>query len=196
MTNGKKRSSLKKQMLFVFGTLTVLISIILTTVSILRSVQAVMDQVESQFIEKANDEAKYWNSYIKQWRVYLTGISMDALFADKDATYLEKARQLKKVTDTEGGGIIEFGIVDKNGIHYKADGSLDDQHDLPWFKAFNGRFYVSSTYFDKNKKLMQTVAYPISDTTDILTATFPATLISSQLKKIVIGKKRRLFDSG
>lgn len=188
METVKKRSSLKKQMLFVFGVLTVLIATILTALSLIRSVEAVMDQVENQLIEKAKDEASYWNSYIKQWRVYLTGISMDSLFTDKDAAYLDKAKQLKKVTDVEGGGIIEFNIVDKNGMCYKADGSREDISDLTWFKNYNGRFSVSTTYFDKNKRFLQTVVYPMSDTTDILTATFPATLISAQLKKIIIGK--------
>lgn len=151
MKNGKKRSSLKKQMLFVFGSLTVFIASILTALSLIRSVQAVMEQVESQLQEKAKDEASYWNSYIKQWRVYLTGISMNSLFMEEGATYLEKAKYLKKITALEGGGIIEFAIVDKSGICYKADGSKENMADLPWFQKYNGRFYVSTTISIKIK---------------------------------------------
>ncbi|MEL3903870.1 MAG: cache domain-containing protein [Treponemataceae bacterium] len=161
----KKRFSIQKRMILIFGTLIVIALTLLAYFAARSARLAVMEKVEAHLKDKAQDTAVILEGDILQWFEYLDGIASQADLQDKNISYYEKARILTELANKDKD-IVNFIIVDTNGIRYLPDGSTLDVSGLQWFKDSNRgeKRVCSAPFFSlQTGKLVLSIAVPIRE---------------------------------
>jgi len=110
----KKRFSLKNKLIFIFGALIALASLVEGFFAVRIARKAVTEKVESHLIDKAADTSEVIEGRITSFFQFLEGTARMPILADPNVSYAKKMEQLKIEADANDQ-IIEMNIVDMQG---------------------------------------------------------------------------------
>ncbi|MGP1510317.1 MAG: cache domain-containing protein, partial [Treponema lecithinolyticum] len=197
----KKRFSLRRKLLLIFG---LLIVIALTTEGVLAiqtARKAVMEKITVHLTDKATDTAEILDGKVTALFQFLEGIARVPRLRSDDYTYVEKTQYLQKEA-ARNPNILEMGIVDANGIRHLGNGRKVSVGDTPWFKtAVSGTNYISEPTLSRaDNKLIIIAAVPIFDdnraVVGVIAASLTGTRLCDLVDDIVVGKTGYCFVLG
>lgn len=190
----KRRFSLSRKLLFMFGLLMASTIILLVVAGLIGTEKIVMGNVEAHLKDKSGDTAQIMDLFIKNWFEYMKGIAKLPALQSKNLSYTEKAKELEKLLATETN-VRAFALVDLHGIWHLPDGRTFDVSKQDWFLNFTAgntnNFSEPFTDLDTGD-LICTVAVPILDKNntmiDILEAVIDGYVFCNAIDQIVIAE--------
>ena len=196
-----KRFSLKNKLVFIFGALVALASLIEGLLAIRIARKAVMEKVTTQLIDKANDTTEIIDGRIRAFFQFAEGLARMPELRDPNPSLAEKTRYLEKQTETNSD-VIATAFVNMQGIFYTNDGRQFDVREREWFQtAKAGTTFISEPYISKlDKSLCITVSVPVhddgKDVIGVLILDIKGEWFSEQIKDIVVGKTGNCYIMG
>ena len=197
----KKRFSLKNKLVFIFGALIALASLIEGLLAIRIARKAVMEKVTTQLIDKANDTTEIIDGRIRAFFQFAEGLARMPELRAPNPSPAEKTGYLEKQTETNSD-VIATAFVNMQGIFCTNDGRQFDVSEREWFKtAKAGTTFVSEPYISKlDKSLCITVSVPVhddgKDVIGVLMLDIKGEWFSEQIKDIVVGKTGNCYIMG
>ncbi|MGP1576634.1 MAG: methyl-accepting chemotaxis protein [Treponema sp.] len=192
MEKTKKRFSMRKKLLIIFGILIALASLIEEALAVKTAEYAVTEKVETHLIDKATDVTKVLDGRIIAFFQYIEGVARMPAIQDQSVPFTEKSRLL----DLEArfnDDIMEFNIADPQGNLYLSDGRSTDARTLNWYKNSNQKRYASEPFISPtSNKLVMAITVPVFDNNRNFIATLVAFTdglwLSKQIDDIIVGK--------
>ena len=133
----KKRFSIRYKLILIFGILIAVAGITEGILAIRIARKAVTEKIEAQLMNRARDAAEILDGKVMQWFQLLEGIAQMPTLRDSEVSHQEKAGMLQKLAEANNA-FQKLSIVDKKGIDYLPDGSVNDISSADWFKRYNG----------------------------------------------------------
>lgn len=198
---GKKRFSLRKKLVLIFG---FLIATALTTAALItigNARKAVLEKVEAHLTDKATDIAEVIDGRISSVVQFIEGLARMPFLRDNSMTLTEKAELLIKEAE-RNKKIDYFGICDMQGNRYDGTGHRTSVRDREWFKsASQGKNFITEPAISNITNNMQIIfAVPIYDDDNaiigVLNAAVPAKLLSEEIDDIVVGQTGECYILG
>ncbi|EMB31984.1 methyl-accepting chemotaxis protein [Treponema denticola] len=198
---GKKRFSLRKKLVLIFG---FLIAAALTTAALItigNARKAVLEKVEAHLTDKATDIAEVIDGRISSVVQFIEGLARMPFLRDNSMTLTEKAELLIKEAE-RNKKIDYFGICDIQGNRYDGTGHRTSVRDREWFKsASQGKNFITEPAISNITNNMQIIfAVPIYDDDNaiigVLNAAVPAKLLSEEIDDIVVGQTGECYILG
>ena len=189
----KKRFSLKNKLIFIFGALIALASLVEGFFAVRIARKAVTEKVESHLIDKAADISEVIEGRITSFFQFLEGTARMPILADPNVSYAKKMEQLK-IEAEANDQIFEMNIVDMQGNRHTVDGTVFSVSDRIWFKsAVNGTNFFSEPLKSRIHagKLISVFAVPIYNenrqVVNVLAANVDGLWLTEQIDDIVVG---------
>ena len=198
---GKKRFSLRKKLVLIFG---FLIAAALTTAALItieNARKAVLEKVEAHLTDKATDIAEVIDGRISSVVQFIEGLARMPFLRDNSMTLTEKAELLIKEAE-RNKKIDYFGICDMQGNRYDGTGHRTSVRDREWFKsASQGKNFITEPAISNITNNMQIIfAVPIYDDDNaiigVLNAAVRAKLLSEEIDDIVVGQTGECYILG
>lgn len=198
---GKKRFSLRKKLVLIFG---FLIAAALTTAALItigNARKAVLEKVEAHLTDKATDIAEVIDGRISSVVQFIEGLARMPFLRDNSMPLTEKAELLIKEAE-RNKKIDYFGICDMQGNRYDGTGHRTSVRDREWFKsASQGKNFITEPAISNITNNMQIIfAVPIYDDDNaiigVLNAAVPAKLLSEEIDDIVVGQTGECYILG
>ena len=196
-----KRVSLKNKLVFIFGALIALASLIEGLLAIRIARKAVMEKVTTQLIDKANDTTEIIDGRIRAFFQFAEGLARMPELRAPNPSPTEKTGYLEKQTETNSD-VIATAFTNMQGILYTNDGRQFDVSEREWFQtAKAGTTFISEPYISKlDKSLCITVSVPVHDdgknVIGVLILDIKGEWFSEQIKDIVVGKTGNCYIMG
>ncbi|MGP1495410.1 MAG: methyl-accepting chemotaxis protein [Treponema sp.] len=188
-----KKSSLKNKLIFIFGALVAMASLVEGLLAVRIARKAVTEKVEAQLIEKATDTAEIVDGRITAFWQFLHGIARMPAFRNPEISYMAKSALLDHEASFNKD-ILQLDIADPQGFLYLTDGSKKDLRSLDWYKNSQGvNEYFSEPFVSAIlHQLVMAVVVPVLDDNNnriaSIVATIPGLWLSDSIKDIVVGK--------
>ena len=192
MTRPKKRSSLQKKLVSIFGCLIAAALVTEGSLAIWTARKAVTEKVETHLLDKANDVASIIDGRIAALFQFLEGIARMPQFRDPLLPYTQKLAFLK--SEVEQNEILyDAGIADSNGFIHVLDGRVIKSSGGDWVEAgLKGSNFITEPYISRTDgQTIISFAVPIYDESrnliGVLGAATLASWLTDQIKDIVVG---------
>ena len=198
---GKKRFSLRKKLVLIFGFLIAAALITAALITIRNARKAVLEKVETHLTDKATDIAEVIDGRVSSVVQFIEGLARMPFLRDNSMTLTEKAELLIKEAE-RNKKIDYFGICDMQGNRYDGTGLRMSVRDREWFKsASQGKNFITEPAISSITNNMQIIfAVPIYDDDNaiigVLNAAVPAQLLSDEIDDIVVGKTGECYILG
>ncbi len=198
----KKLFSMKWKLMIIFAVLTYIVGHTCISVTVKFARKAVMEKVQLELIEKAQDTAKIVDRSIKADLKYLETIARMRMIKDINIDYFEKAKRLKEEADFSG--LLDLFICDTKGTSYLSDGEIFNVSNKKYYQqALSGTHFITEPYPDSlTGDLCITVAVPIfgdnKNVIGVLCADFNGFALNKYIEDIVVGKtgSAYIIDNG
>ena len=197
----KKRFSLKKKFILIFGILIAAAAVIEIVLAVMIARKAVTEKIEDHLIDKANDTAEVINGRVTSLLQFIEGISRMPILRDTTASPAAKLAFLaNEVSFNEK--IVELNMTDAQGQCLLADGSVLSVINRDWFRAaIAGKSFFSEPYISRaNGQLINTLSVPVYDDSKtivgVLSADVSGLLLSQNIADIVVGKTGNCYIMG
>ena len=197
----KKRFSLKKKFILIFGILIAAAAVIEIVLAVVIARKAVTEKIEDHLIDKANDTAEIINGRVTSLLQFIEGISRMPILRDTTASPAAKLAFLaNEVSFNEK--IIELNMTDAQGQCLLADGSVLSVVNRDWFRAaIEGKSFFSEPYISRaNGQLINTLSVPVYDDNKtivgVLSADISGLFLSQNIADIVVGKTGNCYIMG
>ncbi len=186
----KKRFSIRYKLILIFGILIAVSGITEGILTIRIARKAVTEKIEAQLMARARDAAEILDGKVIQWFQLLEGIAQMPTLRDSEVSHQEKAGMLQKLAEANNA-FQKLSIVDKKGIDYLPDGSVNDISSADWFKRYNGNRYMSEPFTSLiNGQMVIVIAVPIYDEHgnfhDILAAAIDGFTMCEAVSQLII----------
>ncbi|MGI5173176.1 methyl-accepting chemotaxis protein [Treponema sp. OMZ 840] len=196
----KKRFSIRKKLVIVFGILILLAEIGLTVLAVFIAKKAVSEKVEAHLVDKARDTAEIVDAKVTIFLQFLEGLARMPALQDDTLSYPEKIKALLP-SAAANDRIVSLNITDRQGRFYTADGKVFPVSDRSYFKsAIAGTPFVSEAYIERDTgTLVNTLAVPIysgKQIIGVLSVDTPGTRLSDDIDHITVGKTGYCFILG
>ena len=198
----KKRFSLRKKLMLVFGLLILGASVIEGVLAIMIARKAVTEKIEAHLIDKAADVAEIIDGRIQATLQFVEGVARMPSLRDTSLSYYQKAQSLAHEAE-HNARVDYFGVTDLQGNRY---GANDEKPiyvgDRDWFQAASsGKSFVSEPLISRVSNAMQIVyAVPIigdnKEIVGVLSVTVGANLLSEVIQDIVLGQSGYCYILG
>ena len=198
---GKKRFSLRKKLVLIFGFLIAAALTIAALITIRNARKAVLEKVEAHLTDKATDIAEVIDGRISSVVQFIEGLARMPFLRNNSMTLIEKAELLIKEAE-RNKKIDYFGICDMQGNRYDGAGLHMSVSDREWFKAASqGKNFITEPAISRITNNMQIIfAVPIYDDDNaiigVLNAAVPAKLLSEEIDDIVVGQTGECYILG
>lgn len=198
---GKKRFSLRKKLVLIFGFLIAAALATAALITIGNARKAVLEKVEAHLTDKATDIAEVIDGRISSVVQFIEGLARMPFLRDNSMTLTEKAELLIKEAE-RNKKIDYFGICDMQGNRYDGTGHRTSVRDREWFKsASQGKNFITEPAISNITNNMQIIfAVPIYDDDNaiigVLNAAVPAKLLSEEIDDIVVGQTGECYILG
>jgi len=198
---GKKRFSLRKKLVLIFGFLIAAALTIAALITVRNARKAVLEKVEAHLTDKATDIAEVVNGRVSSVVQFIEGLARMPFLRDNSMPLTEKAELLIKEAE-RNKKIDYFGICDMQGNRYDGTGHRTSVRDREWFKsASQGKNFITEPAISSITNNMQIIfAVPIYDDNNaiigVLNAAVPAQLLSNEIDDIVVGKTGECYILG
>ena len=198
----KKRFSLRKRLMLIFGLLILGGSSVEVFLAILIARKAVTEKIETHLIDKAADVAEIIDGRIQATLQFVEGVARMPSLRDTSFSYYQKAQSL--VYEAEHNTRVDyFSVTDLQGNLYRANDRRPIYvGDEDWFlAASSGKSFVAEPRISRVSDIMQIVyAVPIigdnNEVVGVLSAAVGANLLSEIIKDIVLGKSGYCYILG
>jgi len=193
LTVMKKRFSLRKKLVLIFGLLIALASTIEGFLAVRTARKAVTEKVETHLIDKANDIAEVIDGRITAFFQFAEGLARMPILRDANTPPQRKTAFLTKEA-TRDSIIQELGFIDNRGTYHGGDGKTVDVRGREYVRhALDGQNFISEPYVSKiDNSLVITVAVPIYDDNrqviGVVMTDIKAEWLSDQIDDIVVGQ--------
>ena len=197
----KKRFSLKNKLIFIFGALVALASLVEGFFAVRIARKAVTEKIDAHLIDKATDTAEVIDGRIEAFEQFLGGIARMPAFRNPQISFADKSAMLDKEAEFNSA-ILQLNISDRQGILHLTGGATQDISHLAWYKESNGgQKYFSEPFMSPVlHKLVMAVIVPVIDDNKnhvySLVALIDGLWLSEQIKDIVVGKTGYCFIIG
>ena len=186
----KKRFSIRYKLILIFGILIAVAGITEGILTIRIARKAVTEKIEAQLMARARDAAEILDGKVMQWFQLLEGIAQMPTLRDSEVSHQEKAGMLQKLAEANNA-FQKLSIVDKKGIDYLPDGSVNNISSADWFKRYNGNRYMSEPFTSLiNGQMVIVIAVPIYDEHgnfhDILAAAIDGFTMCEAVSQLII----------
>ena len=190
----KKRFSICYKLIFIFGLLIVIASLVEGFLAVRTARKAVTEKIEAHLIDKATDVAEVIDGRVTAFFQFIEGVARMPALRDNSLLFAQKGKLLVK--EAENNSRIEyFGICDLQGQRYDSvSGKQTFVGDRAWFKAAaKGSNFISEPLFSRvTNKLLFVLAVPIKDDNNaiigVLSTAVPGNMLSEDISDIVVGK--------
>lgn len=189
----KKRFSLRYKLIFIFGLLIAIASLIEGLLAVRTARKAVTEKVEAHLIDKATDVAEIIDGRAAALFQFLEGLARMPALHDQTLSFTQKAQML--LAESKHNEKIQyFGICDIQGNRYDADGGHSLIGDRDWFQAaIQGKNFIAEPRISRGTNALQIIfAVPIRDNNKniigVLSAAVSGNLLSQIIKDIVVGQ--------
>ena len=197
----KKRFSLKKKFILIFGILIAAAAVIEIVLAVMIARKAVTEKIGDHLIDKANDTAEVINGRVTSLLQFIEGISRMPILRDTTASPAAKLAFLaNEVSFNEK--MIELNMTDAQGQCLLADGSVLSVVNRDWFNsAIEGKSFFSEPYISRaNGQLINTLSVPVYDDNKtivgVLSADISGLFLSQNIADIVVGKTGNCYIMG
>ena len=197
----KKRFSLRKKLILIFGILIAAAGIIEIVFAVVIARKAVTEKIEAHLIDKANDTAEIINGRVTSLLQFIEGISRMPILRDENSSSTAKLSFLaKEVAFNEK--IVELNMADAQGQCLLADGSILSVINRDWFRAaIAGKSFFSEPYISRaNGQLINTLSVPVYDDdktiVGVLSADISGFTLSEAIADIVVGESGNCYIMG
>ncbi|MGP1529382.1 MAG: methyl-accepting chemotaxis protein [Treponema sp.] len=192
MQKRKKRISLRKKLLGVFGSLIIIAMCSEGVLALRTSRKAVTEKIEMQLADKAADVAKIIDERIGAIFQFLEGVACMPVLQNEALSFEEKTHHLAE-SIIVNPNLTDFGLCSMDGERYSTDGTFVRISDREWFQAAaSGRRYVFEPHVSRaTHQLQMLFAIPIYNQekkiTGVLSALFTSTVLSEIIQDVVVG---------
>ena len=197
----KKRFSLKKKFILIFGILIAAAAVIEIVLAVVIARKAVTEKIGDHLIDKAHDTAEVINGRVTSLLQFIEGISRMPILRDTTASPAAKLAFLaNEVSFNEK--MIELNMTDAQGQCLLADGSVLSVVNRDWFNsAIEGKSFFSEPYISRaNGQLINTLSVPVYDDNKtivgVLSADISGLFLSQNIADIVVGKTGNCYIMG
>jgi len=196
----KKRFSLRKKLIIIFGALIFTASVAESIFAIYFSRKAVTEKVTVHLIDKVIDQTELIESRVTAFFQFLEGLGRISAVHDPATSFREKREALQKEA-AFNNLILELDISSADGTCYVEGGTVD-VNDRAWFKAsLNGKKFISEPLISKTTgNLVSIFSYPLYDNNHtligIISADIAGTWFYENIKDIKIGKTGNCYILG
>ena len=188
----KKRFSLKNKLIFIFGALVAIASLVEGLLAVRIARKAVTEKIEVHLIDKATDTANIIDGRINAMFQFIEGLARMPQLRDTELSMQEKVHFLQKEAATENN-IRDIGITDLNGNLYSGDMviKVNDRH---WFQSVSsGKRFISEPLVSRTSgNLTSTLSVPVYDDKNTICAFVAIDIdglwLTEQIKDVVVGK--------
>ena len=198
----KKRFSLGKKLMLIFGSLIFVALMIETVLGVTVARNAVTEKIQDHLTDKAADVAEIIDGRIQATLQFVEGVARMPALRDPSLSYYERVQMLTHEAGNNSR-VEYFGVADMKGNRYGTDdGKPVYVGDREWFlSAASGKPFVAEPTLSRVSNTLQIIyAVPIigDDKTiiGVLSAAVPATLLSEAIKDITIGTKGYCYILG
>ena len=190
----KRRSSMGKKLLIIFGLLIAAAVSIEAILAIRTARKAVTEKIEAHLTDKATDTAEIIDGRITAMFQFLEGIARMPIIQDTSVSYQEKMKRLAE--EAKFNTVLkELYIADSSGIQHNTDGTTETYTTDPWFaEAITGKKFIGAPDPDETRDnaLFITFSMPVYDNDKNLIGALGADVdghwLSEQIKDITVGK--------
>ena len=196
----KVRFSIRRRLISIFSLLILFAIVLLGITAIVLVKKAMMEKVNAQLTEKADDTAKLINERVLSFFTALTAIARHEVLRT-DIPYEQKAAALYKEL-AFNPGLETFGICDRAGNAWVTDGIRVNVSDRHYFRtALTGKAFVTEPFYSRvTNSLLTLFSVPIYDDDKniigVLYARVDATGLSDMIADIVVGKTGSCYIIG
>ena len=189
----KKRFSLRKRLVIIFGLLVALASTMQGLLAVRIARKAVTEKVETHLIDKATYTAELIDARVTAFFQFFEGIARSPILRDPAVSYREKTAFLKKEA-AFNARIQKMDLCDIKGTRYTDDGQTVDVSDRDFFMAASkGKNFVAEPLTSRSDGAFVIVfAVPIYDDNHaiigVLLASVEASALSHDIEDIIVGK--------
>lgn len=165
MKRKKKISSIRVRIFLFIGALILLSIMFLATIVDRTAKRTITDSLKRRLTDATANAANLFDSHIREWWEYASGLALSDTLQDPDISYLKKAQRLEGFTKAQDGNIKHW-IVDAQGRLYLANGDVVDVSKDDWFIESKGgkNEYFSTPFISKiNKELISVICVPVFD---------------------------------
>ena len=198
----KKRFSLRKKLMLIFGLLILGGSSVEVFLAVLIARRAVTEKIEAHLVDKAADVAEIIDARIQATLQFVEGVARMPSLRDPSLSYHQKAQTLVHEAG-HNARVDYFGVSTMQGNRYGADGGKPIYvGDRDWFlAASSGKSFVAEPSISRVSNTMQIIyAVPIigdnNEVVGVLSAAVGANLLSEVIKDIVLGKNGYCYILG
>ncbi|MGP1491429.1 MAG: methyl-accepting chemotaxis protein [Treponema sp.] len=189
----KKRFSLRKRLVIIFGLLVALASTTQGFFAVRIARKAVTEKVERHLIDKATDTAAVIDGKVASFFQFFEGIARVPILRDPAVSYQEKTAYLKKEA-AFNDRIHKMDVCDMKGIQYTDNGQTLDVSGRDFFMAASkGKSFVAEPLVSRlDGAFIIVFAVPIYDDNHsvmgVLVATVEASILSHDIADIIVGE--------
>ncbi len=199
----KKRFSIRKKLIIIFGLLILAAGIIEAVFAIRTARAAITEKVEIHLTDKALDIAEIVDGKVTAFFQFLEGIARMPQLRDPDLPYAQKMRILHQEASFQGETVLELNIADTEGNRHTSRGEVFSVKDRDWYKAaLSGKRFLSEPLASRLHagQFIIVFAVPIYDNNrrimGILAANIKGTSLCDNVKDIVVGNNGGAYILG
>ncbi|UTC76931.1 HAMP domain-containing protein [Treponema sp. OMZ 799] len=189
----RRRFSILGKLIFFFGLLILVGGFTMGAAALFVAKNALTGKIEGALIMKAKDTAEIVDGRVNSFLQLMEGLARIPALRDYKLDFSEKAVALQK--DAKRNKMIEyFGISDRHGMRYSADGTSFFVGDREWYnEAIEGRNFISEPMANRKTGRLQIIlSVPIYDDEQNILGVFSAGInglvLSDLVDDIVIGE--------
>jgi len=198
----KKRFSLRYKLIFIFGLLIAIASLVEGFLAVRTARKAVTEKIETHLTDKAADVAEIIDGRITAFWQFLEGIARMPFLRDSQISYLEKMKMLAQEAQFNTA-LRALYITDEKGIIQFLDGTTPSCAQEQWFiEGMQGKRFCGEPYIDERtgNSFVADIAVPVYDDNQriigVLIADMNGLWFSDQIKDIVVGKTGNCYIMG
>ncbi|UTC67019.1 MULTISPECIES: methyl-accepting chemotaxis protein [unclassified Treponema] len=189
----RRRFSILGKLIFFFGLLILIGGFTMGASALFVAKNALTGKIEGALIMKAKDTAEIVDGRVNSFLQLMEGLARIPALRDYKLDFSEKAVALQK--DAKRNKMIEyFGISDRNGMRYSADGTSFFVGDREWYnEAIEGRNFISEPMANRKTGRLQIIlSVPIYDDEQNILGVFSAGInglvLNDLIDDIIIGE--------
>ena len=197
----KKRFSISKKLVLIFGVLITVAIFIVSLLAIILSRKATIEKIEVHLEDKAKDTAEVIDGRVSSLYQFVEGLARSPILRDDELSFQTKAKFLTdeaKVTKS----IDFFSIADMRGNLYTYGQKTIKIDDFEYYKASkNGKNFVSEPFISLiDGSLVIVLSVPVFDEnrkpTAVICATLSGLILCDRTHDIVVGKTGECYMLG
>ena len=197
----KKRFSISKKLVLIFGVLITVAIFIVSTLAIMLSRTATIEKIEIHLKDKAKDTAEIIDGRVVALYQFVEGLARSPILRDYSVSFQEKAKYL--TDEAKANKSIDFlSLADMQGNLYTYGQKTIKVDNLEYYQiSKNGKDFISEPFVSLiDGSLVIVLSVPVYDGNRqpiaVLCATLDGLILRERIRDIVVGKTGECYMLG